>query len=119
TFGPLATQLKRLGFAHLAEPPASRLVMDANPVNWGNSAIGLFDVSQALRYAAVSDQCKARFVTMVVVPRWLMARYNKQPIDHLAGGLFHLLAHQPHRLVSAFVFPALKTRVGRALLEMF
>ena len=75
-------------------------------------------MSQALRYAAVSDDCKAKFVARVATPGWLNKRFNEQDVSHLAGGLFHLLGHQPSCLVPSFVAPALKTRVGRGLLGL-
>jgi hypothetical protein len=117
-FGGFAKQLKSLGFATLAEPPATTLVVAADPRHWRDPLIGLFDISQALSCAIVPDNRKAEFVAKVATPKWLTFRFYKHDIGRLAGGLFHLLAYQPPSIVVPFIVSGLKKRVGQSLLDL-
>src|SRR5439155_15893760 len=76
------------------------------------------DLSIALRHAACDGDEKERLVDAIASPSWLTSRYYNHQLAHLAGGLFHLLAHQAPPVLQRFLMPALKTRVGNGLLTL-
>lgn len=115
-FGPFSTRLRLLGFSDKAVTIATALVARADPADWHKIWKGVNNLSHVLRYADVSDIEKLHFLERVAPPKWLATRYYKEQIGDLAGGLFHLLAHQPQSVLNHFVLGALRTRVGRELL---
>jgi len=116
--GALLAELARLGFAQRAQVLADRLMMDANSDQWQSPFTGLIDASEVMRHANQPLDAKLRFVDSIIRRDWLTVRYHRQKIEHLAGGIFHLLVHQPPEVVSAFLAPSLKKRVEQSLMGL-